>query len=284
MVSRSQPCGLAATPHSSGLDAEPSADFRVISLFAGIGGFDLGLERTGRFKTVAVAEWKPFQRQVLAKHWPLARQYEDVRDVTADRLAADGLAPNVVTAGFPCQDISHAGVRAGIDGERSGLWREVVRITDDVRPDWLLLENVAAILGRGLDRVLGDLAEIGFDAWWDCVPASFLGYPHERDRWFAVAYPAGVRRDQGERCAQEWRRLLRARSLGGPSSWAQAANDDEVRSRLIRTVDGLPDHVHRLDALGNAIVPEIPELIGRAILAAEPSACEAVTTPRPALG
>lgn len=243
--------------------------YRVLDLFSGIGGFSLGLERTGGFKTVAHVEQQDFQRAVLAKHWPDARQYVDVRDVTGSRLTADGIAPNAITAGFPCQDISHAGARAGIGGERSGLWSHVARLAGELRPDWLLLENVAAILGRGLDRVLGDLAEIGFDAWWDCIPASFLGYPHERDRWFAVAYPAGLRRNQGERSAQEWRRLLRARSLGGPSSWAQAANNDQVRSGFIRVVDGLPDHVHRLDALGNAIVPEIPEMIGRAILAAD---------------
>ena len=243
---------------------------RVLDLFSGIGGFSLGLERTGGFQTVGFVEQKAFQRRLLRAHWPAARIYKDVRDVTASRLSAHGVAPNVVTAGFPCQDLSHAGVRAGIDGDRSGLWREVPRIIRELRPDWVLLENVAAILGRGLNRVLGDLAEVGFDAWWDCIPASFLGYPHERDRWFAVAYPAGVRRDQGERCAKEWRRLLRARSLGRPSPWAEAANNHEVRSGFVRVVDGLPDHVDRLDALGNAVVPEIPEMIGWAILASLP--------------
>jgi len=245
---------------------------KVLDLFSGIGGFSLGLERTGGYETVAVVEQKQFQRGVLAKHWPQAGVYTDVREITSKRLSSDGIAARVITAGFPCQDISHAGTRVGIEGERSGLWSEVARIADDIRPDWLLLENVAAILGRGLDRVLGDLASIGFDAWWECVSASSLGYPHERDRWFAVAYPAGLRRDEGERSAQVWRRLLRARTLGGPSAWAQAANDDKVRSEFIRTVDGLPNHVDRLDALGNALVPEIPELIGRAILQARAAA------------
>lgn len=241
---------------------------RVLDLFSGVGGFALGLERTGGFETVAFVEQAHFQQQVLAKHWPAVRIYDDVRCVTADSLAADGVACSVITAGFPCQDISDAGRRVGIDGERSGLWREVLRLAGELRPDWLLLENVAAILGRGAGRVLGDLAEIGLDAWWDCIPASFLGYPHERDRWFAIAYPAGVRRDEGERSAQEWRRLLRARTLGGPSPWAQAADDDEVRSGFVRIVDGLPNHVERLDALGNALVPEIADLLGQSILAA----------------
>jgi DNA (cytosine-5)-methyltransferase 1 len=241
---------------------------RVLDLFSGIGGFSLGLERTGGFKTVVFCEQHQFAKRVLAARWPGVPCIDDVRSI--NRRSVRAFAPNVVTAGFPCQDISDAGSRAGIEGRRSGLWFEVARITDELRPDWLLLENVSAILGRGLDRVLGSLAEIGYDAWWDCVRASDLGYPHERDRWFAVAYPAGLRRDEGERSAQGWRRLLRARTLDSPSPWAQAANDDEVRSGFLRVVDGLPDHVDRLDRLGNAIIPEIPELIGRAILAAAP--------------
>lgn len=238
---------------------------RVLDLFSGIGGFSLGLERTGGFETAAFCENHPFAQRVLAKRWPGVPCIDDVRAI--NRRAFRGrTAPNVISAGFPCQDLSNAGSRAGIEGERSGLWFEVERITGELRPDWLLLENVAAILGRGLDRVLGGLAALGYDAWWDCVRASDLGYPHERDRWFLVAYPASLRRHEGERSAESWRRIIRARTLGSPSPWAQAANDDEVRSEFIRVVDGLPDHVDRLDRLGNAIVPEIPELIGRAIL------------------
>lgn len=241
----------------------------VLDLFSGIGGFSLGLERTGGFQTAAFCENHPYARRILAQRWPGVPCYDDVRAI--NRKSVRHLAVNTVTAGFPCQDISDAGSRAGIEGERSGLWFEVERITDELRPDWLLLENVAAILGRGLDRVLGSLAALGYDAWWDCVRASDLGYPHERDRWFLVAYPSGLRRHEGERSAERWRRIIRARTLGSSSPWAQAANDDEVRSQFIRIVDGLPDHVDRLDRLGNAIVPEIPELIGRAILASLPA-------------
>lgn len=241
--------------------------YRVLDTFAGIGAWSLGLERTGGFKTVGFVEIQPFQRAVLAKHWPAVERFEDVRHVGADTVRH--LAPNVLAAGFPCQDLSYAGLGAGIRGERSGLWFEVDRLVGELGPDIVLLENVTAILGRGLDVVLGCLAARGYDAWWDCLPASALGYPHERDRWFLVAYPAGLRREQGERSAQEWRRLVRARTLGGASPWSEAANDDQVRSGFIRVVDGLPDHVDRLDALGNAIIPEIPELIGRAILAAD---------------
>jgi DNA (cytosine-5)-methyltransferase 1 len=237
----------------------------TVDLFSGIGGFSEGLERTGGFETRLFCDNHPYARQVLSARWPGVPCAEDVRAIDGRTLR--GAA--AVCAGFPCQDISHAGGRVGIDGERSGLFYEVVRLADEIRPDWLLLENVSALLVRGLDRVLGALAEIGFDAWWDCLSASALGYPHARDRFWLVAYPAGLRRDQGERAAQEWRRLVRARSLGRPSPWAEAANDHEVRSGFVRTVDGLPHHVDRLDRLGNAVVPEIAELIGRAILASE---------------
>lgn len=243
---------------------------RVLSLFAGIGGFDLGLERTGGFKTVAFCEIDPFCQKVLAKHWPGVPIYDDVRElIYGDASQVIAARPNVVCGGFPCQDISPAGHRAGIDGERSGLWSYYAAAICGVRPDWVIVENVRDLLIRGLGRVLADLASIGYDAWWDCVLASQLGYPHARDRLVLVAYPAALRRQEGERSAQEWRRLIRARVYGSPSPEARSANDDKVRSEFVRIVDGLPDRVDRLGALGNAVVPEILEIIGRAILAAE---------------
>jgi DNA (cytosine-5)-methyltransferase 1 len=135
-----------------------SEPLRVLSLFAGIGGFDLGLERTGGFKTVAFCEIEPSARRVLAKHWAGVAIYDDVRTLTASRLAADGLAPDCIVGGFPCQDISTAGRGEGIEGERSGLWSQYARLIGELRPRYVIVENVSALLGRGLDRVLGDLA------------------------------------------------------------------------------------------------------------------------------
>ena len=250
-----------------------SVKLRVLSLFAGIGGFDLGLERTGGFETVAFCEIDPFCRRVLAKHWPGVPCCDDIKQlIYGDASAIVAASPNVICGGFPCQDISSAGYRAGIDGSRSGLWEYYAATICGIRPDWVIVENVRDLLVRGADRVLGDLAKIGYDAWWDCVPAAALGYPHARDRFFLVAYPAPLRREEGERSAQEWRRIIRARVHGGPSAWARAANDDQIRSEFVRIVDGLPDRVDRLGALGNAVVPEIPELIGRAILRAQAAA------------
>ncbi|MCP4000455.1 MAG: DNA cytosine methyltransferase, partial [Gammaproteobacteria bacterium] len=122
----------------------------VLDLFSGIGGFSLGLERTGGFKTVAFCEIEAYPRKVLAKHWPDVPQYTDVRELTGDRLRQDGITVDVITGGFPCQDISVAGKGAGIEGERSGLWSEIARLTGEIRPRYVILENVSALLGRGL--------------------------------------------------------------------------------------------------------------------------------------
>lgn len=163
---------------------------RVLSLFAGIGGFDLGLERTGGFETVAVAELDPYASRVLALRFPDA---VNVGDVTkAEYPDAD-----IICAGFPCQDISFAGAGAGLAGARSGLFWEVVRAARVVRPRYIILENVAALLSRGLDVVLGALAEVGYDTEWHCIPASAVGAPHRRDRIWIVAHARGIEHEGG---------------------------------------------------------------------------------------
>ena len=161
----------------------------VLDLFSGIGGFSLGLERTGGFRTVAFCEIEQFCREILKKHWPGVPVYEDVATLDAARLAADGISVDVLCGGFPCQDISIAGRGAGLSGERSGLWWEFYRLIQEIRPQYALIENVSALRSRGLDEVLGALAAIGYDAEWHCIPASAVGAPHRRDRVWIVAYP-----------------------------------------------------------------------------------------------
>ena len=152
------------------------------SLFAGIGGIDLGLERAGMTCRWQI-EIDEYARQVLAKHWPDVPRYSDITEVDGRVLEPVDL----IAAGFPCQDISYAGKGAGLDGERSGLFWETIRMVRQCQPRYVLLENVAALLTRGLDRVLGTLAEIGYDAEWHCIPAAAVGAPHIRDRVFIIA-------------------------------------------------------------------------------------------------
>jgi len=187
--------------------------FTVGSLFAGIGGIEKGLEDTGHFKTVWQVENDPYCLKVLAKHWPKVPRYKDIRDCTGkiSDTSDKGSHPrknklqyvDLICGGFPCQDISNAGKRKGIKGKRSGLWSEMARLVREVRPRYVLVENVSALLipirKKGIweeyapiHTVLGDLATIGYDAQWDCVPASAVGAPHRRDRVFIVAYARDI--------------------------------------------------------------------------------------------
>jgi DNA (cytosine-5)-methyltransferase 1 len=231
----------------------------VLDLFSGIGGFSLGLERAG-MRTVAFCESSSFCRRVLMRRWPGVHCYDDIRTLTADRLAADGIAADVICGGFPCQDISNAGKGAGIDGERSGLWTEFARIICEVRPRYVVVENVAALLNRGLDKILADLAALGFDAEWHCIPACAVGAPHRRDRVWIVATMA----DAAAVGFQERHRLLTRRQIADAAAAAHAWW--EFEPGMGRVADGIPDRVDRLKALGNAVVPQIAELIGHAIM------------------
>lgn len=236
----------------------------VGSLFTGIGGFDLGLERAG-MRVLWQAESDEFCRRVLARHWPGVPCYPDVRDLVADtsRDAATRIQAaagtngqrawmadqpsgtrrvpvpvphvDVLCGGFPCQDISVAGRGAGIDGARSGLWAEYARLVGELRPAYVIVENVPALLARGLGRVLGDLAACGYDAEWDCLPASAFGAPHRRDRIWIVAYPGGER--------------LREQSAGltGGDVAAVAGDDGEAGDAAHPDGDGQP--ARTVDAL-----------------------------------
>lgn len=242
----------------------------VLDLFSGIGGFSLGLERAG-MRTVAFCEIDARCRAVLARHWPGVPCYSDVSDLSANDVTE---RVDVIAGGFPCQDISSAAdAPAGIEGLRSGLWREFARLIGEFRPRFAIVENVSALRTRGLDVVLGDLAALGYDAEWHCIPASAVGAPHPRDRIWIVAYTPEVL-GQGQRRNQPLRilsrdgllRLLDNEGRGEPvtSWWAAEPSVDRV-------VHGVSHRVDRLGQLSNAVVPQIPELIGRAIMNAVPS-------------
>jgi DNA (cytosine-5)-methyltransferase 1 len=229
----------------------------VIDLFSGIGGFSLGLERAG-MRTVAFCESEPFCRAVLAKHWPTVPCYDDVRTLTANRLAADGISADVICGGFPCQDISYAGKGAGLAGKRSGLWYEFHRLIAEIRPQYAFIENVSALRSRGLGEVLRSLTEIGYDAEWHCIPASAVGAPHRRDRIWIVAYP----NNKGKSISPFNAEAQRLQIAFADSRWNRWFGKPED----VRMDDGLSNGMDRVKALGNAVVPKIPEIIGQAIM------------------
>lgn len=171
---------------------------RIGSLFSGIGGLELGLEWAGVGHTAWQVEQDDWCRSILARHWPDAARFGDVRTVGARNLSD----VEVICGGFPCQDISYAGSGAGLDGERSGLWFEFARIVRELRPKFVVVENVAALLARGLDAVLGTLASLGYDAEWSSVRASDVGARHRRERVFIVAWLADSGRGSVQRLGE----------------------------------------------------------------------------------
>lgn len=167
---------------------EKVKEWRLGSLFSGIGGFELGLERAiPGLRTVWQVEQEPFCQSILRKHWSESIIYDDVRTINKNNVAPI----DILCGGFPCQDISLAGKGGGINAERSGLWWEYHRIINELQPRIAVMENVPAITIRGLGAVLGSLAEIGYDAEWVTISAAQFGAPHKRDRWFCIAYPSG---------------------------------------------------------------------------------------------
>ncbi|GAC1338630.1 MAG: hypothetical protein NVSMB18_05360 [Acetobacteraceae bacterium] len=174
-----------------------AAEVIVLDLFSGIGGLSLGLHWAG-MRTGAFCEADPFCRRVLARHWPGVPIYPDVRTLSADRLRQDGVWPDLVCGGFPCQDASLAGRGAGLAGARSGLWFEMERIVAECRPHWVVAENVPGLRGRGADQVLLGLEALGYACWPLVVGAVHAGAPHVRRRLWLVAqalpaHPGGPR-------------------------------------------------------------------------------------------
>jgi len=261
---------------------------KIGSLFSGIGGLELGLERSRLGSVSWQCEIDPFCRAVLARHWPDAMRYEDVRTVDATAPSVD-----VICGGFPCQDVSLAGKRAGLAGERSGLWHEFARIIGELEPKIVVIENVLGLRTSGLSRVLADLAALGFDAEWSDLAASDIGAPHQRRRLFIVAaHPdrIDIRDEPGwlERACREaasehrlhsedgidpdadgLRRLEQARSIATERGWSRHAGWEI--GDVAGVDDGFPAWVDvgsARKALGNAVVPACAGVIGRAIMEA----------------
>ena len=324
------------------------------SLFSGIGGIDLGLERAGMTCAWQV-EIDPWCRQMLAKHWPDVTQYEDVTkfcrrlyDCEPDELNDEVWCPrceedfsdcdcigtdqltdthgfvDVICGGFPCQDVSIAGKRAGIEkGKRSGLWYEFSRIIRELRPRYVLVENVPGLLANGMGRVLGDLADAGYDAEWEVLSAASVGAPHLRKRVFITAHDrisdasGDSIREFGERGGREHtnspssisgndgeeEQVADARSQRLQGTKFRYDNDAQAgRGKTGTTVPvagcggtqwkhwqfepdvgrvalGVPRRVDRLRGLGNAVVPQCAERIGRQIMDAAAAEAGSSITP-----
>jgi DNA (cytosine-5)-methyltransferase 1 len=285
---------------------------RIGSLFAGIGGFELGIERAiPNSHTVWQVEQNTFCQSILHKHWPNATIYDDVRTVGAHNLQPI----DILLGGFPCQDISTAGLQRGIkNGTRSGLWWEMHRIIMELRPRIVIMENVSNILSVGGTAVIGSLANIGYDCEWSVISARQFGAPHQRKRWFGVAYPHGIRSNktrhkritstvgtraqihagtlQGKktcgttktneftntnmpRCKKRHEPIMLETGIGSRGGDRQIRGlhirnywqQEKDPSRLCNVDDGIPDRLAKLKALGNAIVPQCSEYIGKRVLA-----------------
>jgi DNA (cytosine-5)-methyltransferase 1 len=232
------------------------------SLFAGRGGMDRGLEDAGmtcRWQVEINAE----NRVVLADQWPNAWRHDDVRTFPPD----DGRdwSVDLIAGGFPCQDVSDAGLRAGIGGERSGLWFEFARVIRVLRPSLVLVENTTGLLDRGMGDVLWSLAAFGYDAEWSVLSACALGASHPRERVFIVAYPTGEREGQLRRIACKTESEAR-RDVPWPQS----------EPGIPRELDGVPGRDNRITAIGNAVCPPVAKYIGRRLME-----CAILSPPNP---
>jgi DNA (cytosine-5)-methyltransferase 1 len=264
----------------------------VGSLFTGIGGLDLGLERAGLGPVLWQVEQEPFCREVLARHWPEAERFDDVRTVGASRLRY----VDVLAGGSPCQDLSEANPHgAGLDGPRSGLWFEFLRVAGELRPRFVVFENVPRLVRRGLDRVVAGLDGLGYTVVGTRLEAADVGAWHKRQRLFLVAYLAGER-GEGAQTKQEQER--RALSRGGAAQWPPAHVDRHGQPQpcgplfaerrwagdgagppggafwasepdVARMVHGVSRGTHRAareKALGNTVVPACGEIAGHLVI------------------
>jgi len=238
------------------------------SLFAGIGGIDLGLERAG-MRCMWQVEIDPYAQKVLEKHWPKVTRWQDIKTFPPLRSRLQWKV-DLISGGFPCQDLSLAGNRKGLEGERSGLFFELMRVVRVLRPKFVLLENVPGLLvgPNWMGSVLKELALCGFDAEWQSLPASGLGLPHYRNRVFLVAYPQGLLGDRRFRVFDEHNRFgaiserdYRKRAKANRWDFSAAPKFSRMDDRVFQKLD-------RLKCIGNAVVPQVAEWIGRSILSA----------------
>jgi DNA (cytosine-5)-methyltransferase 1 len=246
----------------------------VLSLFSGAGLFELGLERAG-MTTVGQVERDPYCQKVLARHFPGVPQHDDVTTAADWWLGAPRPIVDVVCGGFPCQPFSNAGAMLGTLDER-WMWPAMADVVRRVGPRYVLVENVASLVRdrTAFGRVLGDLAQLGFDAVWTVYSAADFGAPHNRERLYLLAYPPSLNGVSRDRVGSGGKRRPPFPTGGLPRPSAHqrrrlASEWLEREPRVDRLANGVPAQVDRLRLAGNAVVPQIPEHIGRLIVEAE---------------
>jgi len=228
---------------------------KFISLFAGIGGLDLGLERAG-MECVAQVEIDEFCQKILTKHWADVPKFKDVRDVGKHNLPPAEL----ICGGFPCQDVSLAGKRAGLQGKRSTLWSEFHRIVCEVQPRWIVIENVLGLLssdaGQFFTKILRELSESGYSAEWEVIPASAFGAPHQRERVFIVGYSKSIP------IVNHVIRQSHYNAFSKGKAWSA------FDSSYTRMADGVPARMG-VRVTGNSVVPQVAEFVGYCVMKAQ---------------
>lgn len=233
-------------------------DLTHLSLFSGIGGLDLAAELAG-FRTVGQCEWADYPRAVLEKHWPGLPRWRDIRTLTKESFYEQtGLRTvTVLSGGFPCQPFSTAGKRRGKDDDRY-LWPEMLRVIQEIRPAWVVGENVAGLVSMALDTVLSDLESIGYSTQAFVIPACAVDAPHRRDRCAIISYDSRI----------GFKRMREVREQVCKSQFAEKVSDRNCDFKIsdtawwnpepnvCRVVHGVPSRVDRLKCLGNAVVPQ----------------------------
>ena len=233
-----------------------------LDLFSGIGGFALAAKRIweDKLNIVGFCEIEPYAQKVLNKNFPGVPVYKDIKELNGSKFKNIDL----LTGGFPCQDISIAGYGVGIEGERSGLWSEMLRIISEIRPKFALIENVSAITFRGGTRVVTDLAQIGYDTEWQTISAAYVGALHRRNRMWFVSYPSDSRSEYSkhgesqENTKQTEMVCECKRSIFGDKG---EFREEICSTEFIRKSNGIPNRMDRIKGLGNAIVPQVAEII-----------------------
>lgn len=230
------------------------------SLFSGIGGFEEGALMAG-VETLWNCEFESYQRKILKQHYPNSIQNGDIRTMQNPRYV------DIISGGFPCQDISVAGKGVGIKGERSGLWTEMYRILGGGRPKYAIIENSPMLLVRGFERVLYDLSQIGYDAQWQCISNASFGFPHKRERVYIIAYSNEIR-SKSNLCEHGATYSIFKKWSPDPfSGHSLSKRIHEIpASAAVRNGNGIPNWTHRVGSIGNSVNPVIAKYLFECII------------------